>query len=496
MPTAARILFVASEAVPFAKSGGLGDVVGALAGALRRLGADVRVALPCYRAVREGGFQTWRHSAMLEGPLHGEPAGAGLVETWGPGGVPVYLVEREDLFDRPGLYGEGGGAYADNLERFSFFCHAALSACRVVGFSPHVVHAHDWQAGLALALLEGPLAGAPGLEGARRVFTIHNLGYQGLFPPDRLPATGLPASAFHPGGVEHYGSLSLLKAGVVSADAITTVSPTYAREIQEAEQGMGMEGVLRHRAGRLSGILNGVDTEVWDPSTDPTLPARYHPGDMRGKVECRRALIARTGLDAALLERGPLLGMTTRLVEQKGLDLLLQALPALVAMDLGLVVLGTGEPAYEAALVEAARRHPDRLAVHIGFDEALAHQIVAGADAFLVPSRYEPCGLTQLYALRYGTVPVVRATGGLADTVIHHDPLRRRGTGFTFAPFEPEALLDAVREATLLHANRGRWEALRLAGMQVDVSWERSARAYLALYAALAGVPGALSDST
>ncbi|MBN1335674.1 MAG: glycogen synthase GlgA [Deltaproteobacteria bacterium] len=484
MSTPARILLVASEAVPFAKSGGLGDVVGALAAALRRLGADTRVVLPFYRAIRQGGFQTWRHSAGLEGLLHGERTGAGLVETWGPGGVPVYLVERDDCFDRPSLYGEGGSAYADNLERFSFFSHAALSVCTAVGFSPHAVHAHDWQTGLALALLDGPLASVPGLEGTRRVFTIHNLAYQGLFPLDALPATGLPPSVLHPGGIEHFGALSLLKAGIVSADAITTVSPTYAREILEPGQGMGMEGTLRYRSGRLQGILNGLDTAVWDPSTDPALPARYHPGDMSGKSACRRALIEALGLDGQVLDRGPLFGMTTRLTEQKGIDLVLGALDALLAMDLGLVVLGTGDPGYEHALVEAARRSPGRLAVRIGFDEDLAHRIAAGADAFLVPSRYEPCGLTQLYALRYGTVPVVRATGGLADSVVHYDPWRDRGTGFTFGPFSTDALLGAVREAAMLYRHRERWERLRLAGMHVDVSWERAARTYLSVYGA------------
>ncbi len=481
-----RIWFLSPEVVPFAKTGGLADVAGALPGALGRLGADVRVCLPLYRMVKQGGPGARLLLKGLEAPLGEESLVADVWESRLGDGVSVYFIDREDLYDRPSLYGNAAGDYYDNLERFSFFAHAALRLAQALLFRPHVVHCHDWQTGLVPALLRGPYARCSPIGGAPAVFTIHNLGYQGLFPEDKLAVTGLPrAEFFHPEGVEYWGKLSLLKAGVVYSDAITTVSPTYAREIQTPEFGLGMEGILHHRRDSLHGILNGVDYLLWDPATDPHIPERYGPGRMGGKRECKAALLREMGLDSSLADR-PLLGMTTRLAAQKGLDLVEAALDQLLSLDLGLVVLGAGEESYQSALQKAAQKYPGRVGLRIGFDEALAHRIMAGADVFMIPSRYEPCGLTQMYALKYGTVPLVRATGGLDDTIVPFDPGTGLGNGVKFGPHKPEAFMEAVRRAVALYRDPRQWMRLVINGMKADFSWDRSAQAYLNLYRSLA----------
>ncbi len=471
-----KLLFAVSEMVPWAKTGGLGDVAGALPEALLRRGCDVRVCLPCYRVVRERAGGMERAVDRLRVPLGGVSLEAGVLETRTEQGVPVYAVEREDLFDRPNLYGNAAGDYYDNLERFAFFCRAALLACGETGFIPDVVHCHDWQTGLIPSILGGvfPEAGS--------VFTIHNLGYQGLFPADRLPATGLSADRhFHPEGVEYWGGISLLKAGIVYADAVTTVSPTYAAEIRTPEFGMGLEGVLRSRGNVLHGILNGADYARWDPGTDPFLPARYGPGRMAGKMQCKKALIREFGLDERLEQR-PVIGVVSRLDRQKGLDLLIDVLDDLFALDAGLMVLGTGDPGIEKALGAAGERFAGRMALRLGFDEPLAHRITAGTDLLLVPSRYEPCGLTQMHAMRYGSVPVVRATGGLEDTVSAWDPRTGKGNGFKFTEASPGALLEALRQALTRYDRRRPWEKLQESAMKADFSWDESAERYMRLF--------------
>lgn len=481
------VLFLSSEVVPYAKTGGLADVAGALPGALRRLGVDMRVALPLYRSVRAGGFELRPLLDRIEVPLGRMHLPAAIWETQTDEGVPVYLVEREDLYDRPNLYGTPMGDYYDNLERFSFFCHAVLRMAEAISFRPHLIHCNDWQTGLLPALLSGPYIHSPVLGGVPTIFTIHNLGYQGIFPPEKFPVTGLSAPEFfHRDGLEFWGNFSLLKAGIVYSRAIATVSPTYAREIQTPEFGLGMEGILHYRRSALWGILNGVDYRHWDPATDPHLPENYFPGKMGGKKRCKEALIQEAGLDPGLLAR-PLLGMTTRLAAQKGLDLVTAVLDEILALDVGLVVLGTGEEHYQRALQEASRAHPRRLAVRIGFDESLAHRIMAGVDIFLIPSRYEPCGLTQMYAFKYGTVPLVRATGGLEDTVRQYDPTSGQGNGFKFGPHEPSAFLECVRQAVALYEQPTQWRNLVLNGMKEDFSWDRSARQYLELYGSVWG---------
>lgn len=477
-----KALFLSSEVVPFAKTGGLADVAGALPGALKNLGVDVRVALPFYRSARSENIQREKILERIEVPLGRTILASSVWETKTKEGVPVYLIEREDMFDRPNLYGNPMGDYYDNLERFSFFCHAALRTLEALTWRPDIVHCNDWQTGLVPALIAGPYRNSPFVGGVPSVFTIHNLGYQGIFPAEKLPLTGLDYSEFfHPDGVEFWGNLSLLKAGIVYSRAITTVSPTYAKEIQTPEFGLGMEGILHHRREVLRGILNGVDYTLWNPATDPHLPENYYPGKMGGKTRCKEVLIEEMGLERRLLKR-PLLGMTTRLAAQKGLDLVTEAMHEILALDVGIVILGTGEEHYQKALQRAAAENPGRVAVRIGFDEPLAHKIMAGVDIFLIPSRYEPCGLTQMYAFKYGTVPLVRATGGLEDTVRPFDPVKRQGNGFKFGPHTREAFLECLKEAVAVYEKPELWRILVLNGMREDFSWERSAKQYLDLY--------------
>jgi starch synthase len=400
-------------------------------------------------------------------------------------GASFYFVENERLFGaRRGIYGDGGGDYPDNAERFTFLARAALALPAAAGMRPRIVHANDWQTGLLPFLLRHEHARDPALAGARTVFTIHNLAYQGVFPKEVVPHLGLPWNVFRHEAMEFFDQLSFMKAGLTFADALTTVSPTYAREILTPEGGAGLDALLRHRRADLQGILNGIDVEEWDPATDPHLPAHFSARALGGKARCKAALQRELGLP----ERAdvPLVAMVSRLAEQKGVNLVVAALPDLILRDVQVAVLGSGERQYEAAFVTAARDRPDRMAARIGFDEALAHRLEAGADAFLMPSRFEPCGLNQMYSLRYGTVPIVRAVGGLEDTVEDYDGWNR-GTGFKFRDYTPAALLLAVRRALETWRDRRAWRGIVSRGMAQDFSWNRSAASYEALYGTLAG---------
>ena len=479
-----RILFLSPEVVPYAKTGGLADMAGSLPCALQRQGAEVRLCLPFYRMVREGNFETRPRLKNLEVPLGKETLTVDVLETITEENIPVYLIEREDLYDRPNLYGNASGDYYDGLERFTLYAHASLLMAEALGFAPDIIHCHDWQTGLVPALLKGPYRQSPILQEARTVFTIHNIGYQGLFPVDKFRVTGLPVQFFNPEGLEFWGKISLLKAGIVYSDAITTVSPTYAKEIQTPEFGLGMGGILQHRMSFLHGILNGIDYRYWDPSNDPYLPAHYSAANTRGKQLCKEALIKEMNLNPSL-KRLPLLGMVTRLDSQKGVDILIDIVDQILALDVTLVILGSGNIAYQEALQAVAHKHPGYVGLEIGFDDALAHRIMAGADIFLLPSRYEPCGLTQMYALKYGTVPVARATGGLEDTIVAFDPQMGTGNGFKFGPYEPEAFLSSVRQAVELFKDQRHWRKIMANGMAGDFSWDRSARAYIDLYQSL-----------
>jgi starch synthase len=479
-----NILFLSPEVAPYAKTGGLADVAGSLPGALKRLGADVSVGLPLYRSVKEGSFQRYLALKGLQVPLAGQTLAGNVYAAETEDGVPVYFFEREDLYDRPNLYRNAEGDYYDNLERFAFFSRAALLFARAAGMSFDVIHCHDWQTGLIPAYLSTLYRTDPFFSSTATLFTIHNIGYQGLFPREKLAVCGLPPETYHPEGVEYWGGISLLKAGIVYSDAVTTVSPTYSREIQTSEFGLGMEGILRNKSAALHGILNGADYSVWDPATDPHIASNYDSRRLSGKAANKAALLEEIGLDPALLKR-PVLGMTSRLSHQKGCDLLIPVLDELVRMNVGLVILGEGEERYEKPLLEAAERYPGKVSVTVGFDEALAHRIMAGADVFLVPSLYEPCGLTQMYALKYGTVPVVRATGGLEDTIEDFDPRNKTGNGFKFGPYDANAFFLSIQRAVDLWADEENWERLMREGMAADFSWTRSGERYLELYQSL-----------
>ncbi|HSF02908.1 MAG TPA: glycogen synthase GlgA, partial [Solirubrobacterales bacterium] len=482
MPGRLRVLVIASEVAPFAKTGGLADVAGALPVALAALGHDVRVMLPKYRGTEAHAFETRVVVPSIQVPLGERTAEGALIEGRTPSGVPVYLLEHDRYYDRDNLYGTADGDYWDNCERFVFFCRGALEGlARLdttragVRWLPQVIHANDWQTGLLPVYLRTLYRDHPLLGGLATVFTIHNLAYQGVFWHYDMPMTGLGWDLFTPAGLEFYGKLNFLKGALVFSDLLTTVSRTYAREIRTPEFGSGLEGVLEDRSPDLHGVVNGLDYEVWDPQKDPAIAHPYSGTDPEPKAICRETLRREFGLEDAA---GPLIGIVTRLAEQKGMDLVLEALPGVLAEGCQLVLLVSGDARLEEAFRAAATSHRGRVAVRIGYDDELARRIYAGADAFLMPSRYEPCGLGQLIALRYGGAPIVRRTGGLADTVTEFDPARRTGTGFLFDAFAPEALLDAVRRATSAHRQPSLWKALVRNGMAEDFSWEASAREY------------------
>lgn len=463
---------VAPEAAPFAKTGGLADVVGSLPGALAALGEDVAVVLPRYRtAAVNGAKRIWEAMPITAGPHDYLLAIDQAIEH----GVRYLFVDCPPLYGRAGIYGEHGVDYADNHIRFAVLNLAALSIARHI-FRPDVFHGHDWPAGLLGPYLRETFGGDPTFFGTKFVLTIHNLGYQGNFSPSLLADTGLETKLFHPAGLEFWGQMSFLKSGIVWSDAITTVSPTYAHEIQTPEYGYGMDGLLSPRADRITGILNGADYEEWSPQTDAYIPAHYSAAHLTGKWLAKMAVLEEFNLPVE--KSRPLIGVVSRLVGQKGFDLLASIAADLATEDFTLVALGSGEERVEEMFVDLARSYPTKIAVQIGYDHALSHRIIAGADMFLMPSLYEPCGLSQIYGLRYGTVPIVRATGGLEDTV---DDL----TGFKFANHTPEELLGAIRLALAAWKNQKSWRERMQRGMQKDYSWGASAAKYQKLYRSL-----------
>jgi starch synthase len=467
-----RVLSVASECVPFIKTGGLADVVGALPAALAEVGWDMRVMLPAYRALRPmlSDLQpVWHESGLFGGDA---TVFAGEVD-----GIGLLLLDAPHLYDREGgPYSGPGGDWWDNPQRFAALSWVAARLARegVQGWKPDVLHAHDWQAGYAPAYLS-----YYGAAGVRSVLTIHNIAFQGWAPAALMGELRLPAEQFHSGGLEYYGGLSSLKAGLVTADWITTVSPTYAEELMRPDYGLGLQGVIAARSARVSGILNGVDTALWSPLAGPV---PFGPDSMAGKARARATICSEFGIDVA----GPLAIVVSRLTDQKGIDLLPQVVPDFVAAGGGLIVLGSGDPALEGAMRGLASAHPGRVAVRIGYDEALSHRLFAGADAVLVPSRFEPCGLTQMYGLRYGTLPVVAATGGLADTVIGLSPATMAAgvaTGVVFHPTDALAFRQALAKLTALYSQPEAWATVQRNAMAHPVGWETSAKAYAALYA-------------
>ena len=471
-----NVLFVASECGPWAKTGGLGEVIGALPKALDKLGLDVRVVMPLYAGMPWDEFEPLEgvlSVPMWFGTAHGRIRLGRL-----PGSrVPVYALEHHRYFDRPHLYGPPGEAYPDNLERFAFLSRGALELTKALGIVPDVIHAHDWQAALVPVYVD-TVEWAQPLNGSATIYTIHNLAYQGVYDGGAMIITGLGPEHYHSREFEHFGTLNLTKAALYRSTLLTTVSRNYAGEIQTPAFGCGLDGVLAERWSDLLGVLNGIDSEEWNPATDPRLAAHFDANDLAGKAACKAALQREAGLP----ERPtvPLLALVTRLAPQKGTDVFAHALERILAWDVQVVMLGSGDPEAERFFVARARAHPDRFRAWFPFDDARAHRVQAGADFFVMPSRFEPCGLGQLYAMRYGSIPIVHAVGGLRDTVT--DP----GTGIVFASPTADALLAAVERAVALFRDPIAHAATRAAAMTRDSSWARSAKHYLDVYRSIA----------
>ena len=472
-----KIAMVSPEILPFAKTGGLADVVGTLSGALAHNGHEVTLIMPCYRAVLQSDRALEDAGMTFSVPLAGRQEEASVLRARGHGKASVYFIRADRYFDRPFLYGTPEGDYSDNAERFVFFSRAALEILR---HEPaDLLHCHDWQSAPAIVFLKTQPERYAEIYATKSVLTVHNLGFQGIFAPPQWPLLDLDWSFFTPQFLEFYGNINFLKGAMIFTDKITTVSPSYAREIMDPEQGFGLEGVLHDRRADVVGILNGVDYSQWNPEVDPFIAKHYSARNLTPKQSCKKVLQRAFGLPQS---KAPLLGMVSRLTPQKGIDLLGEIFEPLMERDLQWVLLGAGETRYEEFFTRAAARYPAKFAVRTGYDEALAHQIEAGADIFLMPSRYEPCGLNQMFSLKYGTIPIVRAIGGLKDTVKDYDSAARNGTGFVFVPYDAAALLEAIDRAAQLYRDKRHWTALRRRAMAKDFSWDRSAQMYDELY--------------
>jgi len=479
-----KVLMCASEVAPFAKTGGLADVVGALSKHLRKLGCDVRVVLPMYRQTKslQLKLEALPHKIFVPVGIHHYTGY--LWKTTTGDGVEVYLIEKDEFFDRSFLYGNPDperGDYEDNAERFIFFCRAVFSLCLHIDWRPNIFHIHDWQASLVAPYLQYHWRNTDEFSTARCLLTIHNLAFQGIFPGSYYGITHLPDHFFNMEGMEYWGQCNFLKAGIVCSEFITTVSPSYAKQIQTPEYGHGLDGVLRNRSDRLLGILNGIDYDTWDPANDPFTVAPFDLINLSGKKLCKKHLLKELNLTSDLLDH-PLCAIIGRMTYQKGYDLVHAVAPTIFDHGAGLVVLGTGIPEIMKLFRSLQQKYPDRCAAVFEFDESLAHRIEAGADIFLMPSRFEPCGLNQMYSLRYGTVPVVYATGGLDDTVVDAVEYPDKGTGFKFYKYDVDNFWEAIRNAFDVYAQPEKWQKIQIRGMEQDFSWSRSALKYMELY--------------
>lgn len=479
-----RITFAASEGVPYSKTGGLADVVGALPKSVAAMGHEVTVFLPRYKQTRPK--QERVAIANLTIPMQDYLLFCQIIDGGKFDGVQFYFVDHPEFAFRDGLYGDSRGDYADNAERFALFSRAIIESSKRFG-PPDVFHVHDWQTSLIPVLLRNAYAYDADFSRTGTVLTIHNIGYQGVFPNSVMPKLLLPWSLFTMDKLEFYDKVNFLKGGIVHADYVTTVSRTYATEIQTYEYGFGLSDIIRKKRNRLVGIVNGVDYGEWDPATDRYIPARFSADDLSGKSQCKLALLEEYGIPDGKAD-WPVVGVISRFAAQKGFDLMEAALPQLLAEDMVLLVLGTGESHYEEMFRNLRRRFSDRLCVKIAYDNRLAHLVESGSDIFLMPSHYEPCGLTQIYSMRYGTVPVVRATGGLEDTVEQWDPKTKTGTGFKFAGYHPRELRAAMRQAVAGFENKEDWKQLMLNGMSQNFSWNAPAREYVSVYEKVAAL--------
>lgn len=493
MPTPLNVLYVASEVVPFAKTGGLADVAGALPLVIKELGHEIRITMPRYGCIGERKFKLHDivrlHAQSI--PIASMPVDINIRSSFisnAKSKVQVYFLENAHYFGREGLYVDPANKnkeYPDNDERFILFCRGTLETLKRLGWQPDIIHCNDWQTGLIPAYLKTVYQADPFFKNTKTIFTVHNLAYQGNFPESSFQKSGLPPEIYRPEGVEFFGQFSFMKTGLTFADVITTVSEKYAEEIRTLEEyGCGMNGLLERRKENLYGILNGVDYNEWNPEIDTYIPARYGPKNIERKHENKIALLERMGLP--MVKSTPILAMISRLADQKGLDLLQQAAEELLKLPVQLVVLGIGEKKYHDFLENLKKKYPKQVGIELGFSTELAHLIEAGADIFLMPSRYEPCGLNQIYSLKYGTVPVVRATGGLDDTIADYDGQSDSATGFKFTKYDYREFLNAVGNAVKLHSDREGWLRVVRNGMAKDFSWESSAKKYIQLYRKLA----------
>ncbi len=483
-----NILFVSSEVEPFAKTGGLADVSGALPQAVNELGHEMRVIMPKYRSVNEHKFRL--HDVLrlkeIEIPIGPKVERANInscILTNTKSKIQVYFLANKGLFERSGLYvnPDSHKDYADNDERFIFFCRGILETLKRLGWQPEIIHCNDWQTGLIPAYLKTLYRNDPFFARVKTVFTIHNMAYQGTFPKSSFSKTHLPAELFQPEGVEFYGNMNFLKAGLVYADAITTVSEKYAAEIQSSDEyGCGLSGVLRKRNADLIGILNGIDYSIWNPEIDKLIPHKFDAKNLDGKTHNKIELLRKFKLEYK--ESTPLIGMISRLADQKGFDLIKEIADDLLKLEIQIVLLGSGEKKYQELFEAVQKRYPKKVGLYFGFNNDLAHLIEAGSDMFLMPSRYEPCGLNQMYSLRYGTIPIVRATGGLDDTIEDYDSTTGNGTGFKFSLYDPKELLKAIERAVAHYGNMTAWRKMMKQAMLKDFSWESSAKKYSNLY--------------
>ncbi|NCC50857.1 MAG: glycogen synthase GlgA [Spartobacteria bacterium] len=474
-----RILFAASEISPYASTGGLADVGRALPLALQADGHETYRVMPCYRQIIEGISDLTDTGIRLPVALG---LGKHVAEVWHSESQnpPVFFIRRDEFFDRSNLYSLPYRDYDDNFERFVFFQKSVVALIDALGLQVNIVHCNDWQTGLIPMYLRYGVNGGGRDFGERTVFTIHNLAYQGLYAASRFSSTNLPLSCFSVDGFEYYGQINCMKAGIVASDLVTTVSPSYANEIRTEESGCGLHGVLQAKGDRLVGILNGVDYSTWNPSTDKHLAARYDDKRLEGKERCKEDL--RSAMQLKTKPGTPIIGLVTRLTEQKGLDILASAMHTIMEMDVGVAMLGTGEKKYHRLCQAWAKKWPGRFSVRLAFDNAIAHKIEAGADMFLMPSRFEPCGLNQMYSLRYGTLPIVHRTGGLRDTIGELSEDFSEGNGFSFEPYGEEGLLDAVKRALAAYRKQAKWKQVVSRIMCEDFSWNLSAREYARLY--------------
>jgi len=475
-----KILFASSEVAPFAKTGGLADISASLPEAIASSGHQVRVIMPMYRSVMEGNFKLKPLEKSLELSFRGRLLKDQVFYSEIARNLLIYFIKRDEFFDRDMLYGTSKGDYPDNADRFIFFSKGILNLCKLIDFKPDVIHCNDWQTGLAPVYLKSLGKNDPFFRNARTVFTIHNLAYQGVFPEEYIAISELPPEFFSIKGLEYYGKINFMKGGILFSDIITTVSEKYAGEIQTSEYGYGLDGVLRDRSNDIYGVLNGVDYTEWNPETDSHLAANYNAKDISGKRKCKEELIEIFKLEGSV--KIPVIGIVSRLSDQKGFDILADAMDELMRMQLLLVLLGKGDEKYENKFVELGEKYKGRLGVKVAFDNVLAHKIEAGSDMFLMPSRYEPCGLNQMYSLKYGTIPVVRATGGLEDTIKEFDPETQKGNGFKFAEYSPGAMIQELKKALEIYQNKDLWLRLMRNAMIEDFSWKKSALKYIDIY--------------